>query len=540
MGKITKKEAAAELLKRKRASNSLLDYSKYIDIPGVPIGDDDGKDWERQPVETGVADHHALLMSVFERVVSGEIQRAMFFLPPGSAKSSYGSVVAPTWVMGKKPGYKIILASYGSDLAKKHGRRARQIVRSQKFKNVFSSTISGDTGAADFWAIDNGSEYMAGGILSGITGNRCNLLIIDDPVKGREEADSEVIQKKTWDAYQDDLRTRLVPGGSEIIIQTRWSENDLAGKILPENYDGESGLIDCRDGRQWYVLCLPAQCERKDDPLGRNTGDYLWPEWFTPEHFEGFKAQARTWSALFQQRPQPPSGTFFQEQWFLRYRIGEHPAQLNHYLTSDHAPGGEDHNDYNCFRVWGIDADGDIWMRGGFRSQEKIDISIDKVVGKTVNGVVEIKGLIKQFKPFCWFPEDDNNWKAVSGFVRRAMITARTFCRIEPVSPHGHDKPTKAQPFQAMASCGRVHIPEGIEGDEIIRQYTKFPTGANDDEVDAGSIIGRVIDEAHPAIVKAGKPAPKTTAEEDFERVLGANPSRSKNIDDGFTSSAGM
>lgn len=523
-----RKLAAAELLKRKRAADSLVDFSKYIDIPGVPVGDEEDS-WVLSPVETGVADHHALLMSVFERVVSGEIPRAMFFLPPGSAKSSYGSVVAPAWVMGKKPQYKIILASYGSDLAKKHGRRARQIVRSQKFRNVFDTEISGDTGAADFWALANGSEYMAGGILSGITGNRCNLLIIDDPVKGREEADSEAIQNKTWAAYQDDLRTRLVPGGSEIIIQTRWSENDLAGRILPEDYDGENGLIDCRDGRQWYVLCLPAQCERKDDPLGRKIGDYLWPEWFTEDHFAGFKAQARTWSALFQQRPQPPKGTFFQEDWFPRYRIGEHPAQLNHYITSDHAPGGEDHNDFNCFRVWGIDEAGDIWMRAGFRSQETIDKSIDKTLQ-----------LIKDFKPFCWFPEDDNNWKAVAGFVRRQMVTEKIYCRIESVSPHGHDKPTKAQPFQAMASCGRVHIPEGIEGDEVIRQYVKFPTGTHDDEVDAGSIIGRVVDAAHPAIVKGAKPAPKTTAEEDFERVTGGKPSRSKNIDDAFASSAGM
>jgi len=146
---ITRQQAAAELLRRDRAAESLLDFSKYIDIPGVPVADSDDQ-WELAPVETGIAAHHALIMDVFERVVSGELPRAMFFLPPGSAKSSYGSVVAPAWIMGKKPGYKIILASYGSDLAKKHGRRARQIVRSKKFKQVFGASISGDTGAADF------------------------------------------------------------------------------------------------------------------------------------------------------------------------------------------------------------------------------------------------------------------------------------------------------------------------------------------------------------------------------------------------------
>jgi len=520
MAKVSRSAAAAEVIRRDRAAESLLDYAKYIDIPGVPV-DDSNPDWELAPVETGVADHHALIMSVFEDIVAGRIKNAMLFLPPGSAKSSYGSVVAPTWIMGKFPNYKIILTSYGSDLARKHGRRARQIVRSKKYQNVFNTTISSDTGAVDFWALENGSEYMAGGILSGVTGNRCDMLLIDDPVKGREEADSETIQKKTWEAYQDDLRTRLVPGGATVIIQTRWSENDLSGKILPKDYAGESGFIDCQDGRQWYVLCIPAQCERADDPLGRAVGDYLWPEWFTPEHFEGFKAQARTWSALFQQRPQPPQGTFLQKQWFIRYLPNELPSQLNYYLTSDHAPGGEEHNDFNCFRIWGIAPDGHIWLRAGFRSQETIDLAIDKALL-----------LIKQFKPFCWFPEDDNNWKAVQGFVRRYMIKQKIFCRIEPLSPHGHDKPTKALPFQAFASCGMVHIPAGIEGDGIIDQYIRFPSGAHDDEVDTAAIIGRVIDMAHPAMVKATKAPPKTQAQEDWDRVTGVKTSRAKNKDD--------
>jgi hypothetical protein len=526
MAKVSRSAAAAEVIRRDRAAESLLDYAKYIDIPGVPV-DDSNPEWELAPVETGVADHHALIMSVFEDIVAGRIKNAMLFLPPGSAKSSYGSVVAPTWIMGKFPNYKIILASYGSDLARRHGRRARQIVRSKKYQNVFNTSISGGTGAVDFWALKTGSEYMAAGILSGITGARANMLIIDDPVRGREDADSETIQKKTWEAYQDDLRTRLVPGGATVIIQTRWSENDLSGKILPKDYAGESGFIDCQDGRQWYVLCLPAQCERADDPLGRIIGDYLWPEWFTPEHFEGFKGQSRTWSALFQQRPQPPEGTFFQREWFKRYRVGSQPQRLNHYMTSDHAPGGEEHNDFNCFRMWGVDDEGDVWLRyGGFRAQETIDKSIDKALD-----------MIALHKPFAWFPEDDNNWKAVSGFVRREMISQikkgkKCMCRIEPVSPHGNDKPTKAQPFQAMAIRGQVHIPEGPDGDSIIDQYLKFPTGANDDEVDAASIIGRVIDMAHPAMLKATKAPPKTQAQEDWDRVHGVKISRAKNKDD--------
>jgi len=494
---ITPKQAAEEILRRDRAKESLLDYAKAVPIPGKPASADEDC-WIFEPVETGLAAHHVLILSVIEKVILGEYPRAMIFLPPGSAKSTYGSVVAPTWAMGRFSGTKIILASYGSDLARKHGRRARQIVRSKEYQAIFETEISKDTSAADEWALQNGSEYMAGGILSGITGNRAHGIIVDDPVKGRKEADSEVVQESTWNAYQDDLRTRLIPGGWEIIIQTRWSENDISSRILPEDYDGETGLIDCRDGRQWYVLCLPAQCESKDDPLGRKIGEYLWPEWFTPEHFEGFKKLPRTWNGLFQQRPTGDDGTFFKKEWFKRYRPGTQPKFLNKYMTSDHAPAGEEDSDYNCFRVWGIDPGGDIWMLGGFRQQEKIHEAVDKALQ-----------LIRLHKPFCWFPEDDNNWKSVAGFVQRQMLNEKTFCRIEPISPHGNDKPTKAQPFQAMASCGMVHIPEGSDGDDVIAQYTKFPAGKHDDEVDTASIIGRVIDQAHPALIKHEESKPQ-------------------------------
>ena len=135
----------------------------------------------------------------------------------------------------------------------------------------------GDNAAADQWALENQAEYMAGGMHSGITGNRADGLVIDDPLKGREDADSAVIRDKTWEAYLSDLRTRLKPNGFIIMILTRWHEDDPAGRILPEDYNGETGWVTARDGEQWYVLSLQAECERADDPLGRKIGDYIWP-----------------------------------------------------------------------------------------------------------------------------------------------------------------------------------------------------------------------------------------------------------------------
>lgn len=359
--KVTPQCAAAELLRRDRAKESLLDFAKAIDIPGKPVSGKE-EEWVFYPVETGLAVHHSLMLKVMEDVILGNIPRAMFFLPPGSAKSIYGSVVAPTWAMGKIKGLKIILASYGSDLAKKHGRRARQIVRDKKYTSIFDTQISSDTSAADEWALDNGSEYMATGILGGITGNRANGIVIDDPIKGREQADSETIRNKTWEAYQDDLRTRLMPGGWEILIQTRWHEDDLAGRILPANYDGENGMIECRDGRKWYVVCIPAECEKAGDPLGRKIGEYLWPEWFTEKHFEGFKSIPRTWNALFQQRPRPSGGGEFQRQWVNFYGCNINHSQLQKVLLVDPAGEKKNHSDYTSMWVVGLGGDENYYV----------------------------------------------------------------------------------------------------------------------------------------------------------------------------------
>lgn len=407
-----------------------------------------------------------------------------------------GSVVAPTWAMGKFPGLKIILTSYGSDLAKKHGRKARQVVRSKGYAPIFETQISTDTSAADEWALENGSEYMAGGILSGITGNRANGLIIDDPIKGREQADSETIRQKTWEAYQDDLRTRLVPGGWEIIIQTRWHEDDLAGRILPEKYDGESGLIRCRDGRDWYVVCLPAQCERDDDPLGRQAGEYLWPEWFTPEHFEGFKSQARTWSALFQQRPQPEDGTYFQRDWFRWYNPDSPPPNVNCYLSSDFGVTEGD-GDFTEHGAFGITPDDDLYVLSWWTGQKTADVWIDALLD-----------MVAKLKPLCCFGEKGVIRRSIEPFLIKRMGERRIYTRMEWLN-RGADKATCARGFQARAAQGKVYLPDNEKGHEILDELLRFPTSARDNKVDVCALLGMALDQAHPAITPKTGTAPK-------------------------------
>lgn len=472
------------------AKDSLLDYCGLIEIPGAPVDEDPDDDAVAlQPIRQPPAAHHRLLISKLEDIEAGRIRRLMVFMPPGSAKSSYASVVFPTWFMGRKKRRNIIVATYGSDLARKIGRRARSILRQPIYSDIFGTSLSPDSSAADEWALTNENEFMGGGILSGITGNRAAGILIDDPVKGRQDADSPTVQQRTREEYQDSLKTRLVPGGWICLIQTRWNQGDLAGSILPEDYDGRSGPILCRDGEVWEVLCVPAQCDRADDPLGRKIGEYLWPEWFTEQHWAAFRSNARTWSALYQQRPQPDEGTYFQRDWFPRYFPNQKPANLHIYGTSDYAVT-EDGGDWTVHRVWGLDPDGDLWMLDGWRGQTTADVWIERQID-----------LIEQHKPFAWFGEAGVIAKTVEPMLFRRLRERKASCRLEWL-PSIADKPTRARGFQARAAMKRVHLPEGIDGDLVLDEYLHFPAGRHDDDVDCGSLIGRALDQVHPAIVK--------------------------------------
>jgi len=410
----------------------------------------------------------------------------MGLMPPGSAKSTYSSVVFPTHFMGRYPRSSVIVASYGSDLPRKFGRRARSIVKQPVYQRIFSSNLAAESSAADEWALDNGSEWMAAGILTGITGNRVDLVVWDDLIKGREQADSAVIRDKTWDAYFDDLLTRKKPGGREVGITTRWHEDDPAGRILPVKYNGESGWIKGRDGNDWYVICLPAECERADDPLGRKVGEFIWPEWFPPGHFEPFKRNTRTWNALFQQRPAPESGDFFKAEWLKTYEIMPPRDNLRIYGASDYAVT-KDGGNYTVHVVVGVDPYNKIYLLDLWRKQASSDVWVEAFCD-----------MVYKWKPIGWAEESGQIKSGIGPFLHKRLMERQLYV-VRAQFPSRVDKAIRAQSIRGRMAMGSFYVPVHEPWmPDLKSELMVFPNGNNDDQVDALSLIGQVLDKMMP------------------------------------------
>ena len=414
------------------------------------------------------ARHHELIAQKLEAVERGEIKRLMIFMPPRHGKSELASVRFPAWYLGRNPTHQIITASYAHKLAAKFGRQVRNLIASPEYQKIFPGiTLSEDSQAKDLFNTNRGGVYMATGVDGSVTGSGGHVVSIDDPVKGRQEADSETIQETAWDWYRGDLYTRLMPGAAIVLTQTRWNEADLAGMILESE-----GRVE--DGGQWTVLDLPAINER---------GEALWPEWYPLDALEIIKENigARNWSALYQQRPQPDEGTFFQRAWFKEW---DSLPSLRYYGTSDYAVTDGD-GDYTVHRVWGIDAAGAVYRVDGWRGQTTSDVWIERKLD-----------LIAKYKPLAWFGESGVIKRAIEPMLRRRMLERKIFCRMEWLASVS-DKPTRARAFQSYAASGRVYMEPGAD----LSEFLVFPAGKHDDDVDTASMIGMAIDQAHPAIV---------------------------------------
>lgn len=437
--------AARELLDRKAARNGLLKFAEYTN-PAYRA-----------------APHHVLIAAKLEAVERGEIKRLMICMPPRHGKSELASRRFPSWFLGRSPQRQIIAASYNSDLANDFGREVRNIVDSEDYQRLFQTKLAEDSKAANRWHTDKGGMYVAAGVGTAITGRGADLLLIDDPFKDRKEADSELRREDVWNWYTSTAYTRLMPGGAIVVINTRWHDDDLSGRLIAEQANG---------GDQWEILSLPAI----------DNDGALWPEWYPIERLEQIRAvlPARDWNALYQQNPIPDDGDYFKSAWFGEYE--ELPSKLNYYGASDYAVTDGD-GDYTEHGVIGVDFSKNIYVADWWRGQTTSDVWIDKKCD-----------LILAHKPLCWFGESGPIRRAVEPFMMSRMTQRNAFCRIEWLASMA-DKAARARSIQAMASMGKVFLPKNAPWKaELLSQMLRFPAGKFDDGVDVMSLFGRGLE----------------------------------------------
>lgn len=270
--------------------------------------------------------HLRHVIAALDDVTAGRCDKLMVLLPPRHGKSQLVTIRYPLWRMLREPGLPVIVAAYNQALANKFSRVARKLA---------GDALSDDRAAVEEWELANGSSLRAVGVGGGATGHGGKLIVIDDPVKGRKEADSPTYRQWAWDWYADDIYTRREPGGALVLIQTRWHRDDLAGRILRSS-----------DGPNWRVVKLPAVAG-ENDPLGREPGAALCPERYPLSVLGRIRGTIldRGWYALYQQEPRAPGGAIFQSDWWqdrARYHVLDQALQSNvvaRYISYDTAEG---------------------------------------------------------------------------------------------------------------------------------------------------------------------------------------------------------
>lgn len=428
--------------------------------------------------------HLRLLSEKIVAVATGRIPRLIVTMPPRHGKSELISKYTPAWYLGSHPDNKVMLASYADTFAATWGRKSRDLLEEYGPK-VFGVGVNPDSKSGAHWEVGKkrggrkaDGVMVTAGVGGGLTGKGAHLLIIDDPVKNSEEAQSENTRQAHHDWWKSTARTRLQKGAGVILVMTRWHEDDLAGRLLQDELEG---------GDEWEVLNLPAICEVDNDPIGRAMGEALWPDMFDTDSLAQTKrAMGEYWfGAMYQQRPAPADGMLFKRQNFRYYEKHEGNLVTIHtdagprvfdigygtkFCTMDVAGSEKQQSDYTVIATWVVT-----------ENKELLLWNIDRAQYDGPDIVPFVKRVYYEQRPQVMGIERlGYGLPIIQELVREGF----PIIRLEPVA----DKVARALPAAARYEEHRVFHPRGVQWiDAYESELLVFPNGRNDDQVDVTS-----------------------------------------------------
>ncbi|MCL1142971.1 phage terminase large subunit [Shewanella gaetbuli] len=425
-------------------------------------------------------------------VVEGKSPRLMITMPPRHGKSEIGSKTFPSWHLGRHAEHEIIVSSYSGDLAEDFSRKCRDLIEEDKFKAAFKTRLDPATKSVKKWATTKGGGFTAAGVGGPVTGRGAHIGIIDDPVKNREEAESETTRQKIKDWYSSTFYTRLAPGGGILIIQTRWHEDDLSGWLLSvladaEREAAEAGVDLAADVDKWDLVEYPAIAI--EDEKYRRAGEALHPDRYPIEALMRIKRTLipRDWEALYQQRPVSEDGDYFTQDMMRYYHPKDRPplSELRIYAAADLAISTKQTSDFSVIVIVGVDRDENIWVldmkRGRWNSLAIIDNLFETQI---------------KYKPEIFGIETGQIELTLEPFIQKAEQERKVRLRYQKLPTRGKDKGTRARPIQGRMEQGKVFFPT-IEStpwmSALFNELMKFPLGRNDDIVDALAWIGQML-----------------------------------------------
>jgi len=409
--------------------------------------------------------HHKVMAKKFQEIAEGKIKRLIINMPPRHTKSEFASFLLPAWFLGKYPGKKIIQTSNTAELAVGFGRKVRNLVDSEQYAKIFPNVnLRSDSKAAGRWATNAGGEYFAIGVGGTVTGKGADLLIIDDPHSEQEAAlaaTSPEIFDKVYEWYTSGPRQRLQPGGSIVVVMTRWSKKDLTGRIIQSSVD--------KDGNDdWEVIDFPAILP---------SGNPLWPEFWSLEELLALQSElpAGKWNAQYQQSPTSEEGAIVKREWWKIWEPDRPPVCEFIIQSWDTAFTKSERSDYSACTTWGVfyknenPNDPNVILLDAFKKR----MEFPELKEKAFNHY-------KEWEPDAFIVEAKASGAPLIFELRAMGIPVSEF-----TPSRGNDKMVRINSVSDLFASGKVWAPSTRWADELIEEMAAFPNSDHDDLVDS-------------------------------------------------------